>query len=82
MKTHKHTLSHYRLLTGDMGELLPAGLVEVLPGDTFDHSTSLLVRLAPMAAPVMHPMQVRLHHWFVPHRLTWDSWEDFIAGGS
>ena len=29
----------------------------------------------------MHPVHVRVHHWFVPHRLVWDSWEDFITGG-
>jgi hypothetical protein len=29
----------------------------------------------------MHPVDVRTHHWFVPHRLVWDDWEDFITGG-
>lgn len=81
MKRSKHTLSHYRLLTGDMGKLLPVGVVEVLPGDTFQHSTSALIRLSPMAAPVMHPVSVRLDHFFVPNRLVWDQWEPFITGG-
>lgn len=81
MKRSKFNLSHYRLLTGNMGKLYPAGLVEVLPGDTFQHNSSMLLRLSPMAAPIMHPIQVRLHHWFVPHRLVWDGWEDFITGG-
>lgn len=83
---HKHTLSHYRLLTGDMGRLYPVGLVEVLPKDTFQHSTSLFLRLSPMAAPVMHPVTVRVHHLFVPHRLVWPEsegggWENFITSG-
>ena len=40
----------------------------------------------------MHPVRVRIHHWFVPHRLVWDgtntgdaansTWEDFITGGA
>ena len=86
MKRHKHTLGHYKLLTGDMGRLYPVGLTEVLPGDAFQHSTNALIRLSPLAAPVMHPVTVRLHHFFVPHRLSWDSncgqdWEDFITGG-
>lgn len=81
MKRSKFNLSHYHLLTGNMGELLPAGLVEVLPGDTFQHHTNVLIRLSPMAAPVMHGMQVRVHHWFVPHRLVWDGFEEFITGG-
>lgn len=64
-----------------MGELVPCGLLEVLPGDSIQQATSALVRVSPMLAPLMHPVQIRIHHWFVPHRLVWDSWEDFITGG-
>ena len=81
-------LSYYKPCTFDLGKLVPVGLTEVLPGDRFKHSTSALVRLSPMAAPVMHPMQVRIHHFFVPHRLAWavsqgvaGTFEDFITGG-
>lgn len=81
MKRSKFSLSHYKLLSCDMGELVPCGLYEVLPGDTVQQATSALVRLAPLLAPVMHPVHVRIHHWFVPHRLVWEDWEDFITGG-
>lgn len=81
MKRAKHSLSHYRLVTCDMGKLVPIGLMEALPGDTFQHSTSLLLRMSPMLAPVMHPVSVRVHHWFVPNRLNYTGWEDFITGG-
>lgn len=91
MKRNKHSLSHYKLATAKMGGLYPVGAMEVLPGDTFQHSTSALIRTSPLLAPVMHPVQVRFHHWFVPMRLIWDqietfnpgeatSWEDFITG--
>ena len=82
MKRSKHSLSHYNLLSCDMGELVPVGIQEVLPGDTFQHAASVLTRVSPLLAPVMHPVHVRLHHWFVPHRLVWDDWEDFITGGA
>lgn len=81
MKRAKHSLSHYNLATFDMGQLVPVGLVEVLPGDTFRHAASAFVRVAPLATPVMHPVSVRLHHWFVPHRLVWSDFTDFITGG-
>lgn len=81
MKRQKHSLSHYKLLTCDMGKLVPVGLVEALPGDTFQHSTSMLLRMSPLIAPVMHPVSVRLHHWFVPNRLVFSDWEKFITGG-
>jgi len=91
MKRNKHSLSHYKLATAKMGGLYPVGHMEVLAGDTFQHSTSALIRTSPLLAPVMHPVQVRFHHWFVPMRLIWEqldtfnageatSWEDFITG--
>lgn len=82
MKRSKFSLSHYNLLSCDMGELIPVGITEALPGDTFQQSTSVLARVSPLLAPVMHPVHVRLHHWFVPHRLVWEDWESFITGGS
>lgn len=80
-KRSKFSLSHYRLFSCKMGYLVPIGLTEVLPGDTFQHSTSVFIRVAPMVTPVMHPVHVILHHWFIPTRLLWDNWEDFITGG-
>lgn len=80
-KRSKFSLSHYNLTTFDMGELIPCGLTEVLPGDTIQQATTALVRCSPLVTPVMHPTHIRIHHWFVPHRLVWDDWEDFITGG-
>lgn len=80
-KRNKFSLSHYRLFTGKMGYIIPIGLVEVLPGDSVRHATSLFMRLAPMLAPVMHPCHVCIHTWYVPFRLVWDEFEDFITGG-
>lgn len=82
MKRTKHNLSNYKLASFDMGKLIPVGLIECLPGDTMQGSTAMLLRLAPQLAPVMHPVSVRLHHWFVPHRLTFPEWEEFITGGN
>lgn len=81
MKRNKFSLSHYKLLTCDMGYLIPLTWYEALPGDTIQQSTSLLLRVSPLLAPVMHPVKVRIHHWFVPNRLLWSNWEDFITGG-
>lgn len=81
MKRSKFSLSHYKLLSCDLGELIPCGLTEVLPGDTIQQATSALIRCSPLLAPVMHPVHVRIHHWYVPHRLVWDDFEDFITGG-
>lgn len=81
MRRSKFSLSHYKLFTSDLGELIPCGMFEVLPGDTIQQATSLLVRCTALLSPVMHPVHVRIHHWFVPYRLIWNDWENFITGG-
>lgn len=82
MKRSKFSLSHFKLLTGKMGMLIPVTWFEALPGDTIQQATSALIRCAPLVTPVMHPVHVRFHHWFVPNRLIWANWQSFITGGS
>ncbi len=82
MKRAKHTLSHYRMITSNMGECIPIGCVPVLPGDTVQHHTSALVRVSPLNTPVMHPVNVRIHHFYCPNRIIDPTWEDFITGGN
>lgn len=81
MKRSKFNLSHYHLATHDMGQLVPVGITEVLPGDTVQHGVSVLVRASPLATPPMHPVRYKVHHWFVPHRVIWPDFEKFITGG-
>jgi hypothetical protein len=80
-KRSKHDLSHYKQFTCNQGELVPIACQEVLPGDSFQMSTSALIRLSPLVAPVMHPVHATIQHFFVPYRLVMDDWESFITGG-
>lgn len=80
MKRSKINLSHYHLTTTDFGKLLPISCVEVLPGDSMQIQSSALVRVTPMLKPVMHPIRVVMRHYYVPMRLLWSGWEDFITG--
>nr|WAX26139.1 MAG: major capsid protein [Army ant associated microvirus 13] len=82
MKRSKFSLSNTHLMSYDMGWLGVANWFEVLPGDTVQQATSALVRASPLLAPVMHPTEVYLHHWFVPNRLIWANWDNFITGGA
>ena len=86
MKRAKHTLSHYRMHTGRMGELIPITCYPVLPGDTVQQSSDVVIRVTPLNTPVMHAVTVRTHHWYVPFRHLWPEsenggWEQFITGG-
>lgn len=75
-------LSFEHKLTCNFGELIPS-MIEgaVIPGDVFSIRSEILVRLAPMLAPLMHRINVFCHYFFVPNRLVWDEWEEFITGG-
>lgn len=80
-KTNWFNLSHERKFSMKMGQLVPILCEEVIPGDTWNVNTEVLMRLAPMVAPVMHRVNVYTHFFFVPNRLIWSEWEDFITGG-
>lgn len=80
-KRNKFDLSHYRLMSVYMGELIPCFCEEVLPGDTFKVQPEMLVRMSPLLAPMMHEVNVYIHYFFVPNRLTWPDWPAFITGG-
>lgn len=74
-------LSYESKLTLNMGELVPIMCMPVVPGDKFRVKTETLVRLAPLVAPMMHRVNVFTHYFFVPNRLLWNQWEDFITKG-
>ena len=74
-------LSHQVKMTMNMGKLVPFICDEVVPGDKFRVSSDVMIRFAPMLAPVMHHVNVYCHYFFVPNRLLWNQWEDFITGG-
>ena len=73
-------LSHERKMTMNMAELTPILCQEVLPGDRFKVNVEMLVRLQPMLAPIMHRVNIYTHFFFVPNRLIWNQWEDYITG--
>lgn len=71
-------LSHDVKLSFNMGELVPVCCFEAVPGDSFNMSMESLIRFAPMVAPVMHRFDVTCHYFFVPNRIIWPGWSDFI----
>ena len=81
-KTNVFDLSHERKISFNMGQLIPMYLEEVVPGDKFRVNSEVLMRLAPMIAPMMHRVNVFTHYFFVPYRLLWSNWENFITGGA
>lgn len=74
-------LSHDKRLTTRMGKLTPIVVQECVPSDSFRGSSEVLVRLAPLLAPIYDQINVFVHYFFVPNRLLWEDWEEFITGG-
>ena len=54
---------------------------EVVPGDIFQIGAQAVIRFQPLVAPILHEVNMYVHYFFVPYRLLWDDWEDFISGG-
>lgn len=80
-KSNKFDLSHEKKMSLNMGDLIPIYLEEIVPGDRFKTSSEILIRMAPMLAPIMHRVNVYTHYFFVPNRIVWDNWKTFITGG-
>ena len=80
-QTNTFDLSHDRKFSGRIGELMPISVMEVVPGDKFNIKATNLTRFAPLITPIMHKASVYCHFFFVPNRILWPNWENFISGG-
>lgn len=71
--------SHGHKTTFDHGQLVPVYLDEIVPGDTFDMKSTAFVRLATPLKPIMDNIYLDIHYFFVPNRLLWDKWPEFMG---
>nr|WAE43839.1 MAG: major capsid protein [Microviridae sp.] len=74
-------LSYVKKFTANMGNLYPVMCDEVVPGDVFTLGNEFVLRFQPLVAPILHEINAYVHYFFVPYRILWDEWEDFITGG-
>lgn len=65
--------------TFNVGELIPFYVDEVLPGDTFDVTTSKVVRMQTLLTPVMDNIYLDTYFFFVPNRLVWKHWRELMG---
>lgn len=80
-KRNKFDLSRVNKLTCEAGEIVPIFLEECVPDDSFKLATANRIRLAPQVLPLMHQIDVSMYWFFVPCRILWSNWEEFITGG-
>lgn len=66
--------------TFPIGKLVPVDRFEVLPGDLVELNTNAFLRLAPMSCPSFMTLEATISHYFVPFRIMWEQWDEFILG--
>ena len=79
-KRNKFSMRNTVSGTVDFGTIYPIYCEEVLPNDTWRGSTNTFVEFMPMVFPVRAEVDVFVHHFFVPFRLIWQDWEEFMTG--
>ena len=65
--------------TFNAGQVIPFYVDEVLPGDTFNVRTSKVVRMQTLLTPVMDNVYLDTYYFFVPNRLVWEHWKQFMG---
>ncbi len=80
-KRNNFDLSYSSALTCQMGSLIPILNMEVVAGDKFKFKSDMLIRFNPLVAPIYQSIDAYTHFFFIPYRILWDNWEDFITGG-
>lgn len=65
--------------TGNVGDLIPFFVDEVLPGDTFVVDTAFVARMTTPIKPVMDNAYIDIFYFAVPNRLLWDHWKEFCG---
>lgn len=73
------TLSHTHKTAFDADYLVPVGIFDVIPGDTWNLNLQHFVRLATPLHPLMDTVYVDQFHFFVPYRTIWPNWEKFCG---
>nr|WNN13219.1 MAG: major capsid protein [Microviridae sp.] len=63
----------------DVGDLVPFYYEEVLPGDTFVLDTNVLARMQTLLTPIMDDLYLDVFYFYVPNRLTWEHWKEFMG---
>lgn len=79
MKRSRFTRPSSLKTTFNVGDIVPIYVDEVLPGDTFEIKTSKVVRLQTLLTPVMDNIYLDTYFFFVPNRLVWEHWKNFMG---
>lgn len=78
---NKFNLSFSNKFTANQGIIYPCLVQECLPGDKFKITPQVFVRTMPLVAPAFADVDIDIRFFFVPNRLIFKEWENFIVRG-
>lgn len=78
---NKFDMSFDNKLSTDFGLLPPCLCMELMPGDEVVHQHEVYVQFAPLNALMMHRFYVKTEYFFVPNRLVYEQFNEFLVGG-
>lgn len=78
-ETNKFDMGHQLKFDCKAGDLIPCFVQDTLPGDFWKMNSEVLMRLAPMVAPMMHQVDVYIHYWAIPYDVLWKNWWNFYS---
>ena len=79
MKTSTFDMPYRHLSTGNFAEIIPFYAQEVMPGDSFSITTRLFSRMSTPLYPVMDDAWIDYYYFFIPNRLVWSHWAEFLG---
>lgn len=77
---NRFNLGNKRKMSFDMGQIVPSMLREILPGDVISTTPEIMIRAAPLVAPIYDKIEIQVHYYFVAARLLWPDFHKFIYG--
>ncbi len=72
-------LSHGTKTTFDADNLIPNGVWDVIPGDSWNVKTTIVARLATPLHPLQDNLYIDQFYFFVPYRILWTNFEKFMG---
>ena len=72
-------LSHGHKTTFDADYLVPNGIWDVIPGDSWNCKTTIVARLATPLHPLQDNLYIDQFYFFVPYRILWSNFEKFMG---
>ncbi|UDN67796.1 major capsid protein [robinz microvirus RP_121] len=78
----RYPFQQTRKQTFNAAALVPIYCEEMVPGDHFRGTAQIFARVATPITPVLDNAELETFFFFVPNRILWEHWEEFIAGGN